>query len=85
MTEGRVRLGMGLGSAGRDGGRDLSWLDATVVSDISREDRSGLGYGVKPRGSTASAAGLRGAPGGRGQVALVEAEAKRKEAELLEV
>jgi len=40
VTEGRVRLGMGLGRAGERSERDLSWLDATVVSDISRDGRT---------------------------------------------
>ncbi len=42
VTEGRVRLGMGLGTQGEKGDRDLSWLDATVVSDLSRDGRSVL-------------------------------------------
>lgn len=42
VTEGRVRLGMGLGSAGQPTDRDLSWLDATVVSDLSRDGRAVL-------------------------------------------
>jgi len=40
VTEGRVRLGMGWGTADGKTARDLSWLDATVVSDISRDGRS---------------------------------------------
>ncbi len=52
VTEGRVRLGMGFGSQGSPVERDLSWLDATVVSDISRDGRTilfaeqGAGGGV---------------------------------------
>lgn len=42
MTEGRVRLGMGLGASDRRLGRDLSWLDATVVSDLSRDGKTVL-------------------------------------------
>jgi Tol biopolymer transport system component len=40
VTEGRVRLGMGLGSKDRAADLDLSWLDATVVSDLSRDGKS---------------------------------------------
>ena len=36
VTEGRMRLGMGFGSRDAPVERDLSWLDATVVSDLSR-------------------------------------------------
>lgn len=42
MTEGRVRLGMGLGTSDRGLGRDLSWLDATVLSDLSRDGKTVL-------------------------------------------
>ena len=40
VTEGRVRLGMGWGTSDGKVSRDLSWLDATVVSDISRDGKS---------------------------------------------
>ncbi|MBK9964361.1 MAG: protein kinase [Holophagales bacterium] len=42
LTEGRVRLGMGFGSRDASAERDLSWLDATVVSDLSRDGRTVL-------------------------------------------
>ncbi len=65
VTEGRVRLGMGFGSHGAPVERDLSWLDATVVSDLSRDGKTilfaeqgaggGLGtYSVYLRGSDGS-------------------------------
>lgn len=40
VTEGRVRLGMGFGSRDAPVERDLSWLDATVVSDVARDGRT---------------------------------------------
>ena len=71
VTEGRVRLGMGLGSAGEKSERDLSWLDATVVSDLSRDGRTilfgeqgsggGVGtYSIYLRGSDGSPAARLG-------------------------
>ena len=42
VTEGRIRLGMGFGSRDAPVERDLSWLDATVVSDISRDGKTVL-------------------------------------------
>ncbi len=65
VTEGRIRLGMGLGSRDAPAERDLSWLDATVVSDISRDGGTvlfaeqgaggGVGtYSVYMRGSDGS-------------------------------
>ena len=73
VTEGRVRLGMGFGSQGAPVERDLSWLDATVVSDLSRDGKTilfaeqgaggGVGtYSVYMRGSDGSAV----RPPGRG-------------------
>ncbi|HYN42072.1 MAG TPA: protein kinase [Thermoanaerobaculia bacterium] len=66
VTEGRLRLGMGFGSQDAPVDSDLSWLDATVVSDISRDGRTilfaeqgaggGVGtYSVYMRGSDGSA------------------------------
>jgi Tol biopolymer transport system component len=40
VTEGRVRLGLGLGETGGRADRDLSWLDASVVSDLSRDGKT---------------------------------------------
>jgi hypothetical protein len=65
VTEGRVRLGMGFGSRDAPIERDLSWLDATVVSDISQDGKTivfaeqgaggGAGtYSVYVRGSDGS-------------------------------
>ena len=65
VTEGRVRLGMGFGSRDAPVERDLSWLDATVVSDISQDGKTivfaeqgaggGAGtYAVYVRGSDGS-------------------------------
>ena len=42
VTEGRVRLGMGLGTTGGEADRDLSGFDATVVSDVSRDGKTVL-------------------------------------------
>ncbi len=71
VTEGRLRLGMGFGSGDAPVGRDLSWLDATVVSDLSRDGRTvlfseqgaggGVGtYSVYVRGSDGSASARLG-------------------------
>ena len=65
VTEGRVRLGMGFGSQDAPVERDLSWLDATVVSDLARDGKTilfaeqgaggGVGtYSVYMRGSDGS-------------------------------
>jgi Tol biopolymer transport system component len=71
VTEGRTRLGMGFGSQSASVERDLSWLDATVVSDISRDGKTilfaeqgaggGAGtYSVYMRGSDGSASARLG-------------------------
>ncbi len=39
VTEGRARIGMALGRHGAPVERDLSWLDASVVSDLSADGR----------------------------------------------
>ncbi|MFN7985919.1 MAG: WD40 repeat domain-containing serine/threonine protein kinase [Thermoanaerobaculia bacterium] len=64
VTEGRVRLGMGLRAAGRDADRDLSWFDATVVSDVSRDGKTVL-FGEQGAGGGAGTYSvyMRGADG----------------------
>jgi Tol biopolymer transport system component len=71
VTEGRVRLGMGFGVTGGPAEKELSWLDASVVSDLSRDGKTilfgeqgtggGAGtYSVYVRGSDGSPAARLG-------------------------